>query len=105
MVTLTDDARLKLRSLLDDEADPAAGLRVEVVPGGCSGFEYDLSLAGPQEGDEVVESDGVGHRGPLQRPVPARRRARLRGGLPGRRVPHPEPQRDGLLRLRQSFQA
>jgi iron-sulfur cluster insertion protein len=59
MVTLTDDARLKLRSLLDDEADPAAGLRVEVVPGGCSGFEYDLSLAEPQEGDEVVESGGV----------------------------------------------
>ena len=47
MVTLTEDARDKLRSLLADEADPAAGLRVQVVPGGCSGFEYDLSLAGP----------------------------------------------------------
>ena len=47
MVTLTEDARHKLRTLIADEADPAAGLRVQVVPGGCSGFEYDLSLAGP----------------------------------------------------------
>jgi iron-sulfur cluster insertion protein len=59
VVTLTDDARDKLRSLLDYEDDPAAGLRVQVVPGGCSGFEYDLSLAGPQEGDEVLDSGGV----------------------------------------------
>jgi iron-sulfur cluster assembly accessory protein len=59
VVTLTQDARDKLRSLLADEADPAAGLRVQVVPGGCSGFEYDLSLAGPEDGDEVVDGDGV----------------------------------------------
>ena len=49
----------KLRTLLQAEADPGAGLRVQVVPGGCSGFEYDLALAGPQDGDEVVVDDGV----------------------------------------------
>ena len=59
MVTLTTDARDKLRTLLQAEAEPGAGLRVQVVPGGCSGFEYDLSLAGPQDGDEVVVDDGV----------------------------------------------
>jgi iron-sulfur cluster assembly accessory protein len=59
MVTLTTDARDKLRTLLQAEADPGAGLRVQVVPGGCSGFEYDLALAGPQDGDEVVVDDGV----------------------------------------------
>ncbi len=59
MVTLTADARDKLRGLLADEGDPAAGLRVQVIPGGCSGFEYDLSLAGPEDGDEVVVDDGV----------------------------------------------
>ncbi len=59
VLTLTQDAVDKLRTLLADEADPAAGLRVQVVPGGCSGFEYDLSLAGPEEGDEVVDGDGV----------------------------------------------
>lgn len=59
MVTLTDDARDKLRTLLAGEGDPAAGLRVQVIPGGCSGFEYDLSLAGPEDGDEIVVDDGV----------------------------------------------
>jgi iron-sulfur cluster assembly accessory protein len=59
MVTLTQDAKDKLRALIAAESDPATGLRVQVVPGGCSGFEYDLSLCGPQEGDEVVDSDGV----------------------------------------------
>jgi iron-sulfur cluster assembly accessory protein len=59
MVTLTQEATDKLRSLIAEEADPDAGLRVQVVPGGCSGFEYDLSLAAPAEGDEIVEGDGV----------------------------------------------
>ena len=49
MVTLTQEATDKLRSLIAEEADPDAGLRVQVVPGGCSGFEYDLSLAAPAE--------------------------------------------------------
>ena len=59
MVTLTQEAKDKLRALIAAEPDPATGLRVQVVPGGCSGFEYDLSLCGPEEGDEVVETDGV----------------------------------------------
>ena len=59
MVTLTAEAKDKLRTLIAAEADPGAGLRVQVVPGGCSGFEYDLSLRAPEDGDEVVENDGV----------------------------------------------
>jgi iron-sulfur cluster insertion protein len=59
MVTLTDTAKDRLRDVIADQATPDAGLRVQVVPGGCSGFEYDLSLGAPQEGDEVVETDGV----------------------------------------------
>jgi iron-sulfur cluster assembly accessory protein len=59
MVTLTAEAKDKLRSLIATEAEPGAGLRVQVVPGGCSGFEYDLSLSAPEDGDEVVENDGV----------------------------------------------
>ena len=58
MVTLTAEAKDKLRSLIAAEAEPGAGLRVQVVPGGCSGFEYDLSLSAPEDGDEVVENDG-----------------------------------------------
>jgi iron-sulfur cluster assembly accessory protein len=59
MVTLTDAAKDRLRALVAAEADPGSGLRVQVVPGGCSGFEYDLTLGIPGDGDEVVESDGV----------------------------------------------
>ncbi len=59
MVTLTDGAREKLRALIAEEQQPEAGLRVQVVPGGCSGFEYALSLGGAEEGDEIVEDDGV----------------------------------------------
>jgi iron-sulfur cluster assembly accessory protein len=60
MVTLTQEAKDRLRTLIAEESDPQAGLRVQVVPGGCSGFEYDLSLAAPAEGDEVVEGgEGV----------------------------------------------
>lgn len=59
MVTLTPQATDKLRALIAAEGDPGTGLRVQVVPGGCSGFEYDLSLSAPADGDEVVEEDGV----------------------------------------------
>ncbi|MDX6555286.1 MAG: iron-sulfur cluster insertion protein [Miltoncostaeaceae bacterium] len=56
MVTLTEQATDKLRTLLAEEADAGAGLRLEVVPGGCSGFEYALALSEPRDGDEIIES-------------------------------------------------
>ena len=56
MVTLTDQATDKLRVLLAEEAEEGAGLRLEVVPGGCSGFEYSLALSEPRDGDEIIES-------------------------------------------------
>ena len=59
MVTLTQEAKDKLRTLIAAEPDEGTGLRVQVVPGGCSGFEYDLSLAPPADGDEVLDTDGV----------------------------------------------
>lgn len=59
MVTLTNAATERLRTLVDEQSEPDTGLRVEVVPGGCSGFEYAMSLQSPKDGDEIVESGGV----------------------------------------------
>ncbi|HEX5706035.1 MAG TPA: iron-sulfur cluster assembly accessory protein [Pyrinomonadaceae bacterium] len=37
-----------------------AGLRVRVVPGGCSGFQYSLNIEEEsRQGDHVIDSNGV----------------------------------------------
>ena len=59
MVTLTTSARDALSGLIAEAPDPGAGLRLQVVPGGCSGFEYSLSLEPAHDGDEVIEQDGA----------------------------------------------
>lgn len=59
MVTLTENASTKLKGLIAEEGDQGDGLRVKVVPGGCSGFEYQLTFDQPGESDEVFEQHGV----------------------------------------------
>ncbi len=59
MITLTPVAGEKLKHLIAEEAEPGSGLRVTVLPGGCSGFEYAMTFDLPAEGDEVVEQHGV----------------------------------------------
>ena len=58
MLTVTESAASRLKDLVDD-APEAAGLRLVVVPGGCSGFEYSLALGNVEDGDEVVSALGV----------------------------------------------
>ncbi|TYB81342.1 HesB/IscA family protein [Maritimibacter fusiformis] len=38
--------------------DAGKALRVAVEGGGCSGFQYDISLDDPAEGDLVLEGEG-----------------------------------------------
>jgi iron-sulfur cluster assembly accessory protein len=59
MITLTPVAGDKLKELITNEAEPGSGLRVKVVPGGCSGFEYAMTFDKPRDDDEVVEQHGV----------------------------------------------
>lgn len=59
MITLTERARTKLTDLIAAEGEPDQGLRVKVVPGGCSGFEYAMSFDRATDGDEIVEDAGV----------------------------------------------
>ncbi|MEB4613080.1 iron-sulfur cluster assembly accessory protein [Leucobacter sp. M11] len=57
---LTDEARDKVRSLLDQEGRDDLRLRVAVQPGGCSGLIYQLFFDERYlENDKVVDFDGV----------------------------------------------
>jgi len=61
-LTLTPGAAEQVRKVIEgDGASVAtAGLRVGVMPGGCSGFKYSLEIADqPAEDDVVIESEGV----------------------------------------------
>jgi iron-sulfur cluster assembly accessory protein len=60
MITVSDEAAEKIRSLLDREGTPERGLRVAVRGGGCSGFQYQLDFEeAAGEMDQVIESNGV----------------------------------------------
>ena len=59
---LTDNAVTEVRKFMDAEQVPAesAGLRVSVLPGGCSGFKYSLNIEERAlEDDAVLEVNGV----------------------------------------------
>ena len=61
MVRLTEKAATKARELFDQKGLTAeAGLRVFVVGGGCSGYQYGMALAREfEEDDLVIEQEGV----------------------------------------------
>ena len=58
-LTLTPVAAAKVRELLAEEADETMVLRVAVVGGGCSGFQYGLGFDSVAEGDVELELEGV----------------------------------------------
>jgi iron-sulfur cluster assembly accessory protein len=60
MLTLTETASSKVKEFLAENGKPDAGLRVRVVGGGCSGFQYQLALdenSTPE--DKVFELNGI----------------------------------------------
>jgi iron-sulfur cluster assembly protein len=61
MITITDNAATEVRKFMDAENVGAeAGLRIRVVPGGCSGFSYSMQIEdGPREGDEIIDQSGL----------------------------------------------
>ena len=60
-VTLTPNAAVKAKSLMEREQRDDLRLRLVVKTGGCSGFRYDLYFDERDlEGDSVVDFDGVG---------------------------------------------
>lgn len=60
MITVTPRAIEELKVLLSNRsATGTTGLRLAVVPGGCAGWQYEMKVAEAEQGDEVLEADGV----------------------------------------------
>ena len=60
VVTITDKAADKAKALLADRGVEDGALRVFVVGGGCSGYQYGMAIAhGREEDDIVIEHSGV----------------------------------------------
>ena len=61
-LALSERAAEEVRKFIADEKVPVetAGLRIGVLPGGCSGFKYSLNLEDKAASDDIViESHGV----------------------------------------------
>jgi iron-sulfur cluster assembly protein len=60
-LTLTQTATAKVQDFINEHGvESEAGLRVAVLPGGCSGFQYGLNIEDePEEDDEIMELGGV----------------------------------------------
>jgi iron-sulfur cluster assembly accessory protein len=59
---VTESAATEIRKFMAGEEDlpQSAGLRVRVVPGGCSGFQYSLNIEEQsREGDFILDEKGV----------------------------------------------
>lgn len=60
IVNLTDKAASKVKSLLKKENKESYGLRVGVVPGGCSSYMYEIGFEKEARKDDIViEEKGV----------------------------------------------
>ena len=60
VITLTDAAAERVRSIVAASSELAEGIRIGVKKGGCAGMEYTVSLAKTSsKGDDCVERDGA----------------------------------------------
>jgi iron-sulfur cluster assembly protein len=60
-INVTPTAVAEVRKYMDEQGTaPEAGLRVGVLPGGCSGFQYGLNIEDePAEDDLVLDANGL----------------------------------------------
>ena len=61
-LNVTEPAIAEIKKFIagEDDLPETAGLRVRVVPGGCSGFQYSLNIEEEsRSGDFVVDKSGV----------------------------------------------
>jgi iron-sulfur cluster assembly protein len=59
-ISLTERAALKFNTIASQEGKAGTALRFQVIPAGCSGFEYELDFSeGFQASDEKFTSNGI----------------------------------------------
>jgi iron-sulfur cluster assembly protein len=59
-LTVTDKAAEKARNILTERGIENGALRVFVVGGGCSGYQYGMAIARNREDDDIaIEATGV----------------------------------------------
>ena len=61
-LNVTENAAVEIKKFMSSEEGlpETAGLRVRVVPGGCSGFQYSLNIEEEsRQGDHVFDANGV----------------------------------------------
>src|ERR687887_2404559 len=61
-LNVTESAANEIKKFMSNEEGlpETAGLRVRVVPGGCSGFQYSLNIEEEsRQGDHVLDANGV----------------------------------------------
>jgi iron-sulfur cluster insertion protein len=51
---VTDNAAKKVLQLITEENNPALALRVYIVGGGCSGFQYGFAFDATQNDDDMI---------------------------------------------------
>lgn len=57
---ISDSAANKIRELVLEEQNPDLKLRVYIIGGGCSGFQYGFAFEEEtEEGDFIINNDGV----------------------------------------------
>jgi len=57
MVNITSAAQEKIVGLLQRHNDSELGLRISVVGGGCSGYQYDMGFDKARDTDEIIETE------------------------------------------------
>ncbi|MDB3957759.1 iron-sulfur cluster assembly accessory protein [Opitutales bacterium] len=58
MINLTESAAKQVSKMLQEKEEGML-LRIFIEPGGCSGFEYGMSVDFPKDADQVADSKGV----------------------------------------------
>ena len=60
MFNISEKAALEINRLLVEEGDTDSFLRIKVVPGGCSGFEYEMGFDDSlDDSDQIFENLNV----------------------------------------------